>query len=271
VRKIAFTGSTEIGRRIVEASSGNLKRVQLELGGKGANIVFADADIDAAVNGSAFAIFHNQGQACIAGSRLILHESIAKDFVGRFVELADSIRIGNPLDPATEMGPLTSAGHRDRVLAYVQTALEDGGEVITGGEPPADPGLARGFYMRPTVVRADPSSRVCREEVFGPFVTVTTFRSDEEAVAIANGVEFGLGGGLWTRDLARAHLVASRVRAGMVWINSYKRVNPGSPFGGTGASGYGREMGFEAMREYTEPKSVWVNIDANIPPFYQRD
>jgi acyl-CoA reductase-like NAD-dependent aldehyde dehydrogenase len=169
------------------------------------------------------------------------------------------------------MGPLTSAGHRDRVLAYVRTAIEDGGEVITGGDPPSDPDLARGFYMRPTVVRAEPSSRVCREEVFGPFVTVTTFRSDEEAVAIANGVDYGLGGGLWTRDLARAHLVASRIRAGMVWINSYKRVNPGSPFGGTGLSGYGREMGFEAMREYTEPKSVWVNVDAQIPPFYPRD
>jgi len=271
VRKIAFTGSTETGRRIVEASAGNVKRVQLELGGKGANIVFADADIDAAVNGSAFAIFHNQGQACIAGSRLILHESVADDFLGRFIELAESIRIGNPLDPATEMGPLTSAGHRDRVLAYVRTALEDGGEVLTGGRAPEDPGLARGFYMRPTVVRAEPSSRVCREEVFGPFVTVTTFRSDEEAVAIANDVDYGLGGGLWTRDLARAHLVALRIRAGMVWINSYKRVNPGSPFGGTGLSGYGREMGFEAMREYTEPKSVWVNVDANIPPFYPRD
>jgi acyl-CoA reductase-like NAD-dependent aldehyde dehydrogenase len=271
VRKIAFTGSTETGRRIVEASAGNVKRVQLELGGKGANIVFADADIDAAVNGSAFAIFHNQGQACIAGSRLILHESVADDFLGRFVELAESIRIGNPLDPATEMGPLTSAGHRDRVLAYVRTALEDGGEVLTGGRAPDDPGLAHGFYMRPTVVRAEPSSRVCREEVFGPFVTVTTFRSDEEAVAIANDVDYGLGGGLWTRDLARAHLVASRIRAGMVWINSYKRVNPGSPFGGTGLSGYGREMGFEAMREYTEPKSVWVNVDAQIPPFYPRD
>jgi aldehyde dehydrogenase (NAD+) len=124
--------------------------------------------------------------------------------------------------------------------------------------------------MRPTVVRADPSSRVCREEIFGPFVTVTTFRSDEEAIAIANDVDYSLGGGLWTRDLSRAHSVASRIRAGMVWINSYKRVNPGSPFGGTGLSGYGREMGFEAMREYTEAKSVWVNVDAEIPPFYPR-
>jgi betaine-aldehyde dehydrogenase len=270
VRKIAFTGSTMTGRRIVELSGGNLKRVQLELGGKGANIVFADANLEAAVGGSAFAIFHNQGQACIAGSRLILHESIAGDFVARFIELAESIRIGDPLDPATEMGPLTSAAHRDRVLGYVDVARDEGGEVLTGGTAPDDTGLADGYYVRPTVVRADPSSRVCREEVFGPFVTITTFRSDEEAIRIANDVEYGLGGGLWTRDLSRAHLVARQLRSGMVWINSYKRVNPASPFGGTGRSGYGREMGFEAMREYTEPKSVWVNVDAAIPPFYPR-
>ncbi len=270
VRKIAFTGSTATGRRIVELSSGNVKRVQLELGGKGANIVFADANIEAAVGGSAFAVFHNQGQACIAGSRLILHESIADDFVERFVTLAESIRIGDPLDPATEMGPLTSAGHRDRVLGYVDVARAEGGIVLTGGTPPSDPELEGGYYLRPTVVRADPSSRVCREEVFGPFVTVTTFHSDEEAIAIANDVEYGLGGGLWTRDLSRAHLLARQIRSGMVWINSYKRVNPGSPFGGTGLSGYGREMGFEAIREYTEPKSVWVNVDAAIPPFYPR-
>ena len=270
VRKIAFTGSTATGRRIVELSAGNVKRVQLELGGKGANIVFADANIEAAVGGSAFAIFHNQGQACIAGSRLILHESIADDFIARFVALAESIRLGDPLDPATEMGPLTSAGHRDRVLGYVEVAREEGGEVLTGGTGPDDRDLARGYYLRPTVVRADPSSRVCREEVFGPFVTITTFRSDEEAIRIANDVEYGLGGGLWTRDLSRAHLLARQIRSGMVWINSYKRVNPGSPFGGTGLSGYGREMGFEAIREYTEPKSVWVNVDAAIPPFYPR-
>ena len=270
IRKIAFTGSTAVGRQIVEASAGNVKRVQLELGGKGANIVFDDADLGAAINGSAFAIFHNQGQACIAGSRLILHESIAEQFLERFIALAESIRIGDPLDPATEMGPLTSAGHRDRVLRYIDIARDDGGEVLTGGTIPDDPALANGFYIRPTVVRAAPDARVCREEVFGPFVTVTTFRSDDEAIAIANGVDYGLGGGLWTRDLARAHRTAAAIRAGMVWINSYKRVNPGSPFGGTGLSGYGREMGFEAIREYTEPKSVWVNVDAAIPPFYQR-
>jgi aldehyde dehydrogenase (NAD+) len=270
VRKIAFTGSTAVGRKIVEASAGNVKRVQLELGGKGANIVFEDADLTAAVNGSAFAIFHNQGQACIAGSRLILHERIADEFLERFIELARSIRIGDPLDPLTEMGPLTSATHRDRVLRYVDIARDEGGEILTGGTVPDDPALAAGFYVRPTVVRADPASRVCREEVFGPFVTVTTFRSEDEALAIANDVEYGLGGGLWTRDLSRAHRVARAIRSGMVWINSYKRVNPGSPFGGTGLSGYGREMGFEAIHEYTEPKSIWVNVDAPIPPFYPR-
>jgi len=270
IRKIAFTGSTAVGRRIVEASAGNVKRVQLELGGKGANIVFDDADLDAAVNGSAFAIFHNQGQACIAGSRLILHQAIAERFLERFIALAESIRIGDPLDPETEMGPLTSAGHRDRVLSYVDIAVSEGGEVLTGGTAPDDPELAKGYYVRPTVVRAEPSSRVCREEVFGPFVTVTTFRTDEEALAIANDVDYGLGGGLWTRDIGRAHRMAAAIRAGMVWINSYKRVNPGSPFGGVGLSGYGREMGFEAIHEYTEAKSVWVNVDAAIPPFYKR-
>jgi acyl-CoA reductase-like NAD-dependent aldehyde dehydrogenase len=270
VAKIAFTGSTAVGRRIVEASAGNLKRVQLELGGKGPNLVFDDANLPAAVNGSAFAIFHNQGQACIAGSRLLLHEAIADEFLERFVTLARSIRVGNPLERDSEMGPLTSPMHRDRVLSYVKVALDEGGEIITGGKAPDDPALAKGCYVEPTVVRADPAARVCREEVFGPFVTVSTFANEDDVVAVANGTDYGLGAGLWTRDLARAHRVADRLRAGMVWINSYKRVSPGSPFGGTGLSGYGREMGFEAMREYTEPKSVWVNVDAQLPPWYPR-
>lgn len=270
VRKIAFTGSTAVGRRIVEYSAGNLKRVQLELGGKGANIVFDDANLIAAVNGSAFAIFHNQGQACIAGSRLILHERIADEFLDRFLTLARSIRLGNPLDPATEMGPLTSPMHRDRVLSYVKVALDEGAEILSGGAAPTDPALANGCYIEPTVVRAKPTDRVCQEEVFGPFVTVTTFADDAEALAIANGTDYGLGGGLWTTNLQRAHKVAAEMRSGMVWVNSYKRANPGSPFGGTGLSGYGREMGFEAMREYTEAKSVWINVDAQLPPWYPR-
>lgn len=270
VQKIAFTGSTATGRRIVEASAGNLKRVQLELGGKGANVVFNDADIDEAVNGSAFAIFHNQGQACIAGSRLMLQEGIADEFLRRFTSLSQSIRLGDPLDEATEMGPLTSAGHRDKVLSYVGIARDQGGQVLIGGKAPDDPALAKGYYIEPTVVKARAGDRVCLEEVFGPFVAVTTFKNDEEAIQLANGTEYGLGAGLWTNDLQRAHRVAQAFQSGMVWINCYKRVSPGSPFGGVRGSGYGREMGFEAMHEYTSPKSVWVNVDADLPRWYPR-
>jgi aldehyde dehydrogenase (NAD+) len=154
------------------------------------------------------------------------------------------------------------------VLTYVKIALDEGAEILTGGKAPEDPALSGGCYVEPTVVRADPASRVSQEEVFGPFATVTTFATDEEALAIANGTDYGLGGGLWTRDLSRAHRAAAAMRSGMVWVNSYKRVSPGSPFGGTGLSGYGREMGFEAMREYTEAKSVWVNVDAELPAWY---
>jgi acyl-CoA reductase-like NAD-dependent aldehyde dehydrogenase len=271
ISKVAFTGSTATGRRIVMASAGNLKKLQLELGGKGANIVFDDANLTAAINGSAWAIFHNQGQACIAGSRLMLHERIADEFLERFAQLAASIRLGNPLDASTEMGPLTSAMHRDRVLAYVEVAREQGGQVLSGGKAPGAADLALGCYVEPTVVKAlDYKDRVAQEEVFGPFVTVLTFKDDDEALTIANGTDYGLGSGLWTNNLQRAHKVARDLHAGMVWINSYKRVNPGSPFGGVGQSGYGREMGFDAMREYTQVKSVWVNVDAQIAPWYPR-
>jgi aldehyde dehydrogenase (NAD+) len=270
VGKIAFTGSTATGRKVVEASAGNLKKVQLELGGKGANIIFEDADIPAAVNGSAFAIFHNQGQACIAGSRLIVHESVVEQVLERFVALTKSIKLGDPLDPATEMGPLTSRLHQQRVLAYVDVAKEEGGQVLTGGKAPEGDGFANGCFVEPTIVRAKPGDRVATEEVFGPFVTILTFKTDEEALAIANETDYGLGAGLWTKDITRAHRFAKQIHAGMVWINCYKRVHPASPFGGVGMSGYGREMGFEAMREYTQTKSVWVNVDAKIPPFYRR-
>ena len=268
IAKVSFTGSTVTGRRLVEASAGNLKRLHLELGGKGANLVFEDANLDAALQGSAFAVYHNQGQACIAGSRLLLHEAIADEFISRFVALTESIRLGDPMHRATEMGPLTSPEHRDRVLNYVKVAVDEGGEILTGGGVPDGPEFAFGCYVQPTVVRANPEDRVCREEVFGPFVTVNTFASEDEAIAIANDVEYGLGGGLWTEDLNRAHRVAGALRTGMVWVNCYKRVNPGSPFGGVGASGYGREMGFEAMHEYTEAKSVWINVSGGQPIWY---
>jgi aldehyde dehydrogenase (NAD+) len=270
VNKISFTGSTATGRKIVMASAGNLKRVQLELGGKGANIVFDDADITNAVNGSAFAIFHNQGQACIAGSRLLLQERIADRFLEHFLKLAASIRLGDPLNPNTEMGPLTSKMHQERVLNFCNVARSEGGEILLGGKAPSAPELQAGCFVEPTVVRAKLSDRVCQEEVFGPFVTVTTFKDDAEVLAMANNSNYGLGGGLWTSNLQRAHVMARNMEAGMVWINCYKRFHPGSPFGGVKDSGYGREMGHFAMHEYTEPKSVWVNVDAKLPVFYPR-
>jgi aldehyde dehydrogenase (NAD+) len=270
VQKISFTGSTAVGRKIVQASAGNLKRVQLELGGKGANIVFADAHLPAAINGTAFGIFHNQGQACIAGSRLLLQAEIADQFLEGFVKLTRSIRLGDPLDPRTEMGPLTSQRQQTSVLKYCEVALQQGAQLLIGGKKPAAPELAKGFFVEPTIVKAQPEDRVCQEEVFGPFLAVTTFRDDAEALQIANSTEYGLGGGLWTSNLQRAHKIAGSMRAGMVWINSYKRVNPGSPFGGVGSSGYGRDMGFEAMHDYTDAKSVWVNVDAQIPAHFPR-
>lgn len=227
VGKISFTGSTQTGRNIVNASSGNLKRVQLELGGKGANIVFEDANLEAAVNGAAWAIFHNQGQACIAGSRLVLHEKIADQFLEKFIALAKSIRLGNPLDPNTEMGPLTSEAHRDKVLAYAKIAEEQGGKVLLGGTAPQDESLKNGYYVLPTIVEAKVDDRVAQEEVFGPFVTVIRFKDDAEALAIANGTEYGLGSGLWTNNLQRAHLFAKkskRVCAGSIAINVSIRV-----------------------------------------------
>ncbi|MGZ3312643.1 MAG: aldehyde dehydrogenase family protein [Caulobacteraceae bacterium] len=270
IGKVSFTGSTNVGRKVVEASAGNLKKVQLELGGKGPNIIFEDANIPAAVGGSAFAIFHNQGQACIAGSRMIIHESVKDAFLDRFIGLARSIRLGDPLDSETEMGPLTSKVHHERVLGFIEVAKGQGSQILSGGRVPEAGALSNGYFIEPTIVTAKPEDRVSREEVFGPFVSVTTFKTDEEALALANGVAYGLGAGLWTQNLTRAHRFAKAIHAGMVWINCYKRVHPGSPFGGFGESGYGREMGFEAMREYTQPKSVWINVDAEIPPFYRR-
>jgi len=262
VDKICFTGSVEVGQQIMREAATNLKRPLLELGGKGPNIIFDDADLDAAVQGSLFAAFHNQGQACIAGSRILLHESVWDEFLDAFVPRIRSLRIGDPLDEKTQMGPLTSKDHQKRVLEYVDVAKGEGAEILYGGRRPDTPETSRGYYVLPTLVRAeDPAMRICQEEVFGPFITVTPFAKEDEAVAIANGVPYGLGAGLWTQNLRRAHGLAAQLRAGMVWINSYKLVDPASPFGGMKMSGMGREMGFETMREFTQVKSVWVGYD----------
>ena len=252
-----------IPRGVVNVVPGYGARAGAHLVAHAAGVVHGDLRADN--------VFMDLGRArSAAGSRLLVHQSIYDEFVERFVALASSIRLGDPMSSDTEMGPLTSAQHRDRVLEYVALAVEEGGEVLAGGAPPKNPDLAAGYYVEPTVVRANPTSRVCHEEVFGPFVTVTSFRDEAEALEIANATDYGLGAGLWTRDLARAHRVAGALRSGMVWINCYKRVHPASPFGGVRRSGYGREMGFDAMREYTEAKSVWLNVDATIPPWYSR-
>ncbi len=269
VNKIAFTGSTDTGRKVVEASAKNLSKVSLELGGKGPNIVFDDADMTSAVNGSAFAIFHNQGQACIAGSRLLLHEKIADEFLERFIQLAQGIRIGNQLDPETEMGPLTSSMHMQRVMERIEQCQQEGVQILCGGKKPDNPELSKGCYLEPTIVAAGPEHSVFSDEVFGPFVSVTRFKDDEEALELANNTRYGLGSGLWTGNMQRAHRMAEGIDAGMVWVNCYKRVHPGSPFGGTGQSGYGRDLGIESINEYTESKSLWFNYGHDIPQFYK--
>ncbi|MGI0149931.1 MAG: aldehyde dehydrogenase family protein, partial [Thermoplasmata archaeon] len=191
-----------------------------------------------------------------------MHTSIWDGFVRRFLERIKSLRIGNPLEETTQMGPLTSKDHQKRVLEYVDVAKAEGAAILYGGKTPGTPETARGYYVMPTLVQADdPKMRVCQEEIFGPFITITPFTDEKSAVAMANGVPFGLGAGFWTRDLRRAHRLASQLKAGMVWVNSYKLVDPASPFGGMKMSGIGREMGFETMREYTQVKSVWIGYD----------
>jgi betaine-aldehyde dehydrogenase len=234
IGKVSFTGSTAVGRSILAASAGNLKKVQLELGGKGANIVFADADLDAAVQGSAFAIYHNQGQACIAGSRLIVHSDVADEFLDRFVRLSKGVRIGDPKDPATEMGPLTSPGHRDRVLSYLEVAVADGDEIVSGGRVPETFELASGCYLEPTVVATQAGHRIAQQELFGPVVAVQRFHTEDEALRIANGTDYGLGAGLWTRDLSRAHRV--RMSCERAWCGS-TRTNGSTPAPRSAASG----------------------------------
>lgn len=260
VDKVSFTGDFETGRKILDASKGNLKRVTLELGGKSPNIVFADADLDAAVDGSFGAVFFNQGQCCVAGTRLLVHEDVADELTERLVERARAVRLGNGLDDATDMGPLVSQMQLDRVLGHVNTAAEQGAEILVGGGR-ADGDLTSGHFMSPTVM-ANVNSRmnVMQDEVFGPVMAISTFSDEDEAVATANDVRFGLAAGVWTTDVRRAHRVAANLQAGTVWLNTYGMFDVAAPYGGFKMSGYGRELGEESLDSYLQTKTVWANL-----------
>lgn len=258
VDKIAFTGSTRTGQAIVRSAAANLTRVSLELGGKSPNIVFDDADLTAAANGVIAGIFAATGQTCIAGSRLLVQESIHDALVDKLVERARTIKLGDPTHPDTEMGPVAYKQQMDTVLSYVQAGLDEGAELVYGGKQ--DPELG-GLFVQPTIfTRVKNHMRIAREEIFGPVLAVIPFKDEDEAVAIANDTRFGLGAGLWTRDVHRAHRVAHRLRAGTVWINSYRVVSFNTPFGGFKMSGWGRENGLESVREFTETKAIWVEL-----------
>jgi len=260
VDKIAFTGSTEVGRIIQREAAATLKRVSLELGGKSPNIVFADADLDAAVKGATMAIFYNAGQACTAGSRLLVEESIREEFVAKLRERAAKIQPGDPLDPKTRLGPLVSQAQLDRVQGYIEKGRAEGAELVLGGEPVTGNG-GKGYFVGPTIFdRVRPEMTIAREEIFGPVLTVLPFGDAEEAIRLAHDTEYGLAAAVWTRDVGKAHRTAHRLRAGTVWINTYHNLDTGSPFGGYKQSGYGRELGKYALDLYTQVKSVWVAL-----------
>jgi aldehyde dehydrogenase (NAD+) len=265
VSKIALTGGTATGRAVALAAAQRLVPVTLELGGKSANIVFGDADLDAAEAGVLAGIFAAAGQTCVAGSRALVHRSIYDDFVSRIVARAGAVQIGDPMDEASQMGPVATADQLAKVEAFVGSARAEGAEIIAGGERPAVDGFPDGFFYRPTVVRgADAHGKLAQEEVFGPILAVFPFESDDEAVALANDTPYGLAAGVWTRDVRRAHLVARGLQAGTVWINMYRAMAPQSPFGGYKSSGIGRQNGIEGVEEYLQTKSVWCELSDEV-------
>ena len=269
VDHIAFTGGPESARNVVRNSAENLASTSMELGGKSPFVVFADADIESAVNAQVAGIFAATGQSCVAGSRLIVERSIKDEFVGLLKKKAESIRIGSPLDMTTEVGPLATQRQLDRVDALVRASVAAGVKLITGGERPDGPGN----YYPPTILDCDGiSSPSLTEEFFGPVLSVVSFEAEAEALALANGTRFGLASGIFTRNLARAHRMSRQIRAGVVWLNTYRAVSPIVPFGGFGLSGSGREGGLAAVFDYTRTKSVWLTTsDAPFPdPFVMR-
>jgi phenylacetaldehyde dehydrogenase len=257
VDKVAFTGSTEVGKMILQAAAGNLKKVSLELGGKSPNIIFKDADLEQAISGAASAIFFNHGQCCCAGSRLYVEQSIFDKVSEGVAEQAQKIKVGSGLDPATEMGPLVSDEQLNRVCGYLESGVTEGARTLVGGKKIG----AEGYFVEPTVlVDVKPQMKVVQEEIFGPVVVATPFKEPEEVLPVANDTIYGLAAGVWTRDISKAHRLASELRAGTVWVNCYNVFDAALPFGGYKQSGWGREMGKEALELYTEVKAVCARV-----------
>lgn len=262
VDKVAFTGSTEVGQKIVRAAAGNLKRMSMELGGKSPNIVFADADLDVAVPGAAMAVFQNSGQICSAGTRLYVQRPVYEDFVARVAAYARTLRVGDPLDPETQLGPVVSAEQLDRVCGYLAAGHEQGATALAGGQRLTQGALAQGYFVAPTVFAGvQDGMRIAREEIFGPVLSALPFDDIDEVVARANDSPYGLGAGVWSRDVRTVHRVARSLRTGTVWANCYQVMDPAIPFGGYKMSGFGRESGIEHVQEYVQTKAVVLKLD----------